>query len=355
MKLKHLLILLLLSTQTVLAYTPKTKVSVSGDKFCINGKTTFEGKTWRGHSIEGLLPNSRMINGIFDDLNPETQNRWAYQDTKKWDADRNTKEFVAAMPQWKEHGLLAFTIGLQGGSPLGYSNSQPWINSAFTPKGELRPEYMKRLQKTIDKADKLGMVVILDIFYWGQDERLDDEAAVVAAVSNTVDWVIKRGYKNVVFEVVNESDNKYDHEILKPQRVCELIKFIQSKSFLASTSFNGRVVPPKEVIECADFILLHGNGAKSPDVIKEQMQKTKALLGDTKKPLIYNEDDHFDFDKPMNNFVMATSMGVSWGYFDYRMKGETAFEEGYQSMPCDWRINSDRKRGFFGLLKEWTK
>jgi hypothetical protein len=37
--------------------------------------------------------------GIFDDLNPETRARWAYPDTKKWDPDRNTREFVAAMPQ----------------------------------------------------------------------------------------------------------------------------------------------------------------------------------------------------------------------------------------------------------------
>jgi len=42
------------------------------------------------------------------------------------------------------------------------------------------------------------------------------------------------------------------------------------------------------------------------------------------------------------------------GFFDYRMKGEDDFREGYQSMPCDWGIRSARKRGFFGLLKEMT-
>jgi hypothetical protein len=35
------------------------------------------------------------------------------------------------MPLWRAKGLLAFTINLQGGSPQGYSRSQPWINSAF--------------------------------------------------------------------------------------------------------------------------------------------------------------------------------------------------------------------------------
>ena len=43
------------------------------------------------------------------------------------------------------HGLLAFTVNLQGGSPEGYSKSQPWENSAIDPDGDLRPAYMKRL------------------------------------------------------------------------------------------------------------------------------------------------------------------------------------------------------------------
>ena len=60
--------------------------------------------------IEGLLMNSRMVQGVFDDLNPETRSRWAYPDTGKWDAERNDAEFLAAMPVWRAHGLLAFTV-----------------------------------------------------------------------------------------------------------------------------------------------------------------------------------------------------------------------------------------------------
>jgi hypothetical protein len=52
----------------------------------------------------------------------------------------------------------------------------------------------------------------------------------------------------------------------------------------------------------------------------------------------------------MNNFIAATSVYASWGYFDYRMKGES-FNEGYQSVPVDWGINSDRKKGFFNLVE----
>ena len=84
---------------------PRTVVTIRGDQFFINGQPTYSGRTWNGHKIEGLLLNSRMVQGIYDDANPETVKRWAYKDTGKWDAERNTREFIAAMPEWRKHGL----------------------------------------------------------------------------------------------------------------------------------------------------------------------------------------------------------------------------------------------------------
>ena len=138
--------------------TKSTEVTIDGAKFQINGAPTYRGRSWKGHPVEGLLLNTRMVQGIFDDLNPETRDDWAYADTGSWDADRNTEEFIAAMPSWKAHGVLAFTINLQGGSPYGYSKQQPWINSAFTPEGALRDEYLDRLSRILRAADELGMV-----------------------------------------------------------------------------------------------------------------------------------------------------------------------------------------------------
>lgn len=97
MKLHRLLPFLTLLTAPLFAASaaPKTTVSIEGDKFLINGKPTYEGRTWKGKKIEGLLMNSRMVQGVFDDLNPETISRWAYPDTGKGDAERNTREFLA--------------------------------------------------------------------------------------------------------------------------------------------------------------------------------------------------------------------------------------------------------------------
>ena len=110
----------------------RTMVELRGNKFYINGAPTYSGKEWKGHSIEGLLLNSRMVQGIFDDSNEQTVHLWKYPDSGTWDPDRNTNEFVRAMEQWHSYGLLAFTLNLQGGSPTGYGNDG-WINSAFNP------------------------------------------------------------------------------------------------------------------------------------------------------------------------------------------------------------------------------
>lgn len=337
----------------------RTAVTISGEKFLINGTPTYAGRTWSGVSIEGMLMNSRMVQGTFDDLNPGTRARWTYPDGGQWDPERNTREFIAAMPEWKRHGLLAFTLNLQGGSPEGYSQQQPWHNSALAADGSLRPEFMARTARILDRADELGMVVILGIFYFGQDERVKDEAAVIRAVDATVDWVLQRGDRHVLIEVNNECDvKKYDHEILKPARVHELIARVRDRTLggrrlLVGTSYGGGRVPDDNVIKVSDFILIHGNGVKDPARITRMVEQTRQKPAWRPMPILFNEDDHFDFDKPANNFVNAVRAGASWGYFDFRMKGE-GFVDGYQSVPVDWGINSERKKAFFAKLREIT-
>ena len=96
MKKIQFLIVALVSVVQVSVSAPqrKTVLSIKGESFYINKTVTFKGKTWRGYSIEGLLPNSRMVNGILDDETDSTRYRWAYPDTKKWDVvsdDLNAK------------------------------------------------------------------------------------------------------------------------------------------------------------------------------------------------------------------------------------------------------------------------
>ncbi len=333
-----------------------THVSIIEDAFYINGEITYSGRNYEGHKIEGLLLNSRMVQGIFDDRNPETIHRWEYPDTGKWDAERNTREFLSAMPAWRAYGVLAFTINLQGGSPEGYSKSQPWHNSGIEADGSLNPDYLSRLKRIIDFADELGMVVILGYFYFGQDQRLEDEDAVKRATDNATGWLFDIGYTNVIVEVNNECNVRYSHEILQPERVPELIERVKSinrdgRRYLVGTSYGGGRVPFENVVQTSDFILVHGNGVRDPNRIMEMVQQTRHVTGYRPMPILFNEDDHFDFDKPMNNCMAAISQYASWGYFD---PGENDYHNGYQSVPVQWQINTPRKRAFFQKIRDIT-
>ena len=341
----------------------KTVVSIEGAAFCLNGQPTYAGRYYRWQRVEGLLMNSRVVQATFDDLNLETRAMWDYADGP-WDPDRNTDEFIAALPGWREAGLLSFTLNLQGGNPRGYQRDQSWHNSAYTAEGDLRPAYMERLARILDRADELGMAPLLGLFYFGQDQRLRDEAAVLRATDAVTDWLLARGDRHTLIEIANEVDvPRYEHAILRAERCHELIARVQERfagrvespagRLLASTSTRGNAIPPDNLIATSDFLLLHGNGVPGPARIREMVRLCRESPAYRGQPILFNEDDHFDFDQPDNHFLAALSEYASWGFFDYRMQGED-YHQGYQSVPVDWTASSERKRGFYGLLAQVT-
>ena len=335
----------------------RTEISIRGDQFYINGKPTYASRTYKGMRIEGLLMNLRAVQGTFDDFNPETRGRWVYPDTGKWDPDRNTNEFIAAMPEWRKHGLLAFTLNLQGGSPEGYSKAQPWENTAIDPEGNLRPAYMKRMARILDRADELGMVAIVGYFYFGQDQRVKDETAVKRAVVNATTWLLDGGYRNVLVEIDNETNVKaYDHEILKPERVHELIELAKNmqkggRRLLIGTSYGGGTPASSNVVKSSDFLLLHGNGPDDPAKIRKMIETSRKAEGYRPMPVLINEDDHFRFNDAENHMMAAVGLYVSWGYFE---PGKSNYIDGHQCPPVNWTINTELKKQFFAKLKEVT-
>ena len=379
-------------------FNPSTEISIEGDKFLVNGIPTNEKVTFRGVSIEGLMMNSRMANAVFDDDNEFTRHLWAYTDNEKWDADRNTNELVEMLPTYMSKGLSCINVNLQGASPLGYyksnpdglsdlmtriqakfpdaiepevwkglpdTRSQPWDSGAFTEKGQLKPAFMARAAKVIEAADEIGMIVCLGLFYFGQDERISDEKSVKTAVEEATNWVLTRGYTNVLLEINNECDVPlYEHEILCPGRVHELIELSKSISragtrLLVSTSFTRRMIPTEEVIESSDFILLHGNGMHDPVEITTRVLETRNTPSYTGQPIFFNEDDHFEFENESNNFVAALEQRAGWGFFDPGPgAGGTAaygnYVDGYQNPPINWTINTPRKESFFWILSKLT-
>jgi len=59
----------------------------------------------------------------------------------------------------------------------------------------------------------------------------------------------------------------------------------------------------------------------------EMVRQTRALKPYRPMPILFfNEDDHYDFDKPRNNMLAAVSEYASWGYFD---PGANDYVDGY--------------------------
>src|SRR5260370_11185026 len=125
-----------------------TVIWIANGGFAVNGAPTYPGRSWQGHRIEGLLFNSRMANAIADDENPFTRGAWSYADGD-WDAERSTREFIAALPSYRAHGLLGVCLNLQGGSPQGYSSHQPWKIGGFAPAGAPQPTSAARVQRVV--------------------------------------------------------------------------------------------------------------------------------------------------------------------------------------------------------------
>jgi hypothetical protein len=120
------------------------------------------------------------------------------------------------------------------------------------------------------------------------------EAAVLRAVDDATDWVLDRGDRHVPIEVNDECDVPYDHAILRPDRVHELIGRVRSRRrgdrrLLAGTSYGGGKIPGEDVVRASDFLLLHGNGVGRPARLAEMVRQARLVPGYPPMPILFNE------------------------------------------------------------------
>jgi hypothetical protein len=339
-----------------------TTISIAGEQFLIDGVPTYKGRVFEGHKVEGLLYNTRMVQAIFDDENPDTVYQWVYPDTKRWDPDRNVDEFLAAIPSYVAHGIRAVTINLQGGMPItGTERVQPWLNTAFDPKGNLKPKHMARLKRVLEGADAAGLVVIVGYFYFGQDQNLEDAHAIRRGTENATRWLLESGYRNILIEINNEADiPHYTHDILKPPQVHELLQIARAiehegRRLPIATSFAGgsfhrdiaKGLPTEAVIDASDFILVHTN-KWDPENTRKVITSIRDLPAWKRRPMpiVINEDSI-----SVENMDAALTVYAPWGYYD---QGQNNYNDGFQSVPVNWTISTPEKKRFFDRVAAIT-
>jgi hypothetical protein len=112
---------------------------------------------------------------------------------------------------------------LQGGGPAYnpgiYDN---YVNSAFDWDGSLKPRYFDRLQRILDLADQIGMVVILNYFYWQQSQSFIHNDAIRKATRLAAEWILENRYQKVLVDINNEV--KSGKGILESEGIHELIE-----------------------------------------------------------------------------------------------------------------------------------
>lgn len=325
-------------------------ITIKADKFYMNGKLTYSDFPGAKKEALGLLMNSRMVQATFDDENAETAKLFVYPDGSQLDPNRQTDEFIAMLPEYRRHGVIACTVNFQGGYPQYHIHLrrdqilQNWDNNAYAPNGRLKWSYANRMARVIEAADAAKMAIIIGFFYFGQNHKLQDEAAVRRAVSESTEFLVSLKRRNIMIEINNECEIGYVHHLLQPHGVHHMIKLAQEISkgeIPVSTSYGGGTIPGTNVFDAADYILIHGNG-QNPDRIRQMVRGCKAMTG---KPIVFNEDS-----VRVDNCRAAFEEGASWGYYD--QGGQKPYADGFQSVPSNWAINTPEKQAFFSTVAD---
>lgn len=310
----------------------QTHLSISGEKFTINGALVYSDIPGSRPEAHGLLMNARFIQGIFDDAADPA--RFARFGRAAWNPEQHTDDLIAALPEWYAYGLRAFTVGLQGGGPCFTVNNLTIHNNPFGEDGtRLDPAYADRLDRLIRAADELGMVAIVSYFYGDQTARLRDGRAVRAAVTTASRFLKEGGYTNVIIEVANEHDIPpfQKHPLLfYPEGVAALNDLARAESggLLVGCSGKGGSVF-REIAEASDVILIHGNG--------QSRQKLYGMIREVRgwnldRPIVCNEDS-----QAIGQMAVTFKEQVSWGYYNNMTK---------QEPPADWGVLEGEDRFF---------
>lgn len=354
----------------------QTVVGIHGSQFTINGNPTYtpaSGFPSADPNLQGTLLNVRAVQAIFDDVNypnggsrtnPYTSNTmgkifWDYPDGP-WDPERNLREFLAALPEWRRAGVLAFTVNLQGGGPpdgnYGERETlQPQFNSGFDPYGNLRPAYASRLQRVIEEADKLGMVVIVGFFYQGSNERIladPEDRYAKEAVRQASLFLKNLPHRNILIEIANETNpQSYKHPIMQPDGILDAVLLAQKTvehQIPISMSWVGGVMRRGSRADLAmravDYVMFHTNG-QTPESVHDSIQAMRRWT-EYDRPVLINEDGVSTF-----NLQAAVQEHVGWGYYD---NGLGDYRDGFQAPPVDWKIDSNVKWVFFEQVARLT-
>lgn len=319
----------------------QTSYEIRGQDFYINGAKTYAELPESDPKMQGLLFNTRFIQGIFDDRNPE--NRGKYDRFGKiFSAKQNTEDLIAALPDWYQKGVRAITVGLQGGGPIyTYADWSVIDTGCFSADGKhMDAAYCDRLVRVIEACDRLGMLVIVSILYQAQAHLLRDGVAIAEAVRTACEFLRGLSYENIIIEIANEQDvgDFQQHPLVSSgEGMGFLLRMARewSGGRFAVGSSGGGGSWKLEIVENSDVILVHGNGLRRREYY-DFIRTVREFAPD--KPIVCNEDSQC-----FSQLAVCRATHTSWGYYNNLTK---------QEPPADWGITAGEDDFFARRLEQ---
>lgn len=299
-----------------------TKLTIDSTKFLINNQLIYSELKSCNPAYHGLMMNARFIQGVFDDKQDVAR---FHRYGRTFDPDANTDALIASLQSWYDHGLRAITVGFQGGGPCFTIDNLTIQNNPYTADGTaIDPAYLDRMARIINAADKIGMVVIVSLFYGAQSRFFADDQAVLQAVKTASHWLCDQQFTNVLIEIANEHDipDFAPYPILAtPDGIVTLIQTAKEIAGMPVGCSGTGGYFNEAIAHASDVILIHGNG-QTRQQFYNLIQKAKAIT--PARPIVCNEDS-----QAVSRLQVAFDEQVSWGYYNNMTK---------QEPPTDWTI-----------------
>ena len=289
-------------------------------------RLTYSGRAYRSQA-RGKLMALGLTQALFDDeLSSE----------EHFDPDGNTDQVIEALDLYREHGVLAISVSLQGDNPEHGSDinntlrrhrqagSHGPLVSAFRSDGFLKQGWLRRLRRLVEEADRRGMFVCLIYFQPGQDDIFDSPNAIVAATRNITDWLIGSDFRNVIIDIANEWDVEeysWDHGRFIPENIDRLIEIVRDRFNTADytlpigASGSSRMSYPDSLAQACDLVLIHGNGM----TLGEKIRRLREFQG-TSRAVWMTEDDNghettvANLSREKASADAVFQEGGGWGY-----------------------------------------
>jgi hypothetical protein len=212
-------------------------------------------------------------------------------------SDEITQRLIDNLDLMRDHGIQSISVNVQGGRATQGGNSN---FNGYNADGSLKSEYIDRLADILDATAERDMVVAIQMFYRGKDQELTNDAAVLTAVENTVNWLEAGGWNHYWLHVINEwYHSGYVHNQLKTSQgqveIYSLIKSINSEIITHVSSANGAN---------DGFAADTGRTASNGDVVIEYVRQDQ-----------YDQPGEFTSQERSEAIAKATETFNSGGYW----------------------------------------